>query len=132
MWPNEDIPDDASLFMRVHRLFTNSGQLGPNAFRDHGHGMSVDWSKYSTADETRNRARSPKDNAVISMGVAAVRAIEGLAVEHAPIQEGSVDAKGTHLIPNRAHAEVMGEKTTERRLKLSRIWTWEIRAPEEL
>lgn len=133
MWPKEEIPDEASLFMRLHRCFILQNDVGPNAFREHGGGMSVDWNKYSTALETRNRGRgSPLDNGVISMIAGAVRAIEGLVVEHAPIQENLLDEIGDAIPSNRAHSEVLGissgsaEKKTERRLKLSRIWRWEI------
>lgn len=126
MWPKEEIPDEAAVFMRVHRNFIQGEELGPNTFRDHGRGMSVDWSNYSTPLETQGRARNPNDNAVISMVVGHIRLIEGLVVEHDPIQENGTDETGKPIQPNRAHSEVLGEKTTERRLKLSRIWKWEI------
>jgi hypothetical protein len=88
--------------------------------------MSVDWDRYATPHQTRDRARTPKDNAVISMVVGAVRAVEGLALEHEPVQENSFDEGGNLLPPNRAHCEVLGEKTTERRVKLSRLWRLEV------
>lgn len=135
MWPKEEIPDEASVFMRIHRNLIPTGELGPNAFREHGRGMSVDWSKYSTPLETRDRTRKspPSDNAVVSMTVGDIRAIDGLVVEHNPVQENSFGEDGNPTEPNRAHSEVIGissvspEKKTERRLKLSRIWRWEIR-----
>ena len=127
MWPKEDIPDDASVFMRIHKRFISGGDFRPNAFRDQGGGMSVDWNKYSTPLEARNGARTPSDNAVISMMVGEIRAIEALVVEHTPIQENSFDEGGNRLKPNRAHSDVFGEKTTEVRVKLSRIWAWQIR-----
>ena len=90
--------------------------------------MSVDWREYSTALETRNRGKIPADNAVISLPAGGIRQIEGLVVEHDPVQENSFDKNGHPLRPNRAHSQVIGEKTTERRLKLSRIdWRWEMR-----
>ena len=127
MWPKEDIPNEASVFMRLHRNLIFTGEIGPNVFRDQEGGMSVDWDKYSSASETRARGRTPADNAVISMGVASIRAIEALVVEHDPVQENSFDQKGNPLKPNRAHSQVIGEKDTQRRLMLSRIWKWEIR-----
>ena len=97
-------------------------------FRDQGEGMSVDWREYSTALETRNRGKIPADNAVISLPAGGIRQIEGLVVEHDPVQENSFDKNGNPLRPNRAHSQVIGEKTTERRLKLSRSdWRWEMR-----
>ena len=127
MWPKEDIPDEASVFMWVHRNLIPQGEMGPHVFRDHGGGMSVDWDRYSTAADTRARARVPADNAVISMDVVRVRGIDGLVVEHDPVQENSFDQKGNPLKPNRAHSQVIGEKDTQRRLLLSRIWQWEIK-----
>src|SRR5438552_4190603 len=127
MWPKEDIPDTASMFMRVHKTFIAGDDVGPHAFRDHGRGLSVDWNKYSTALQTRDRARNPAHNGVITMVAGAVRAIEALVVEHEPIQENSFDEKGAPVKANRAHSEVIGEKTTEVRVKLSRIWSWQIR-----
>jgi len=126
MWPKEDIPNESSIFMRVFRTFITQGNVLPNAFRDQGGGMSVDWDKYATPAQTRDRARTPENNAVISLFVGAVRGIDGLAVEHEPVQENSCDGRGNSVRSNRAHCEVIGEKTTERRVKLSRLWRWEV------
>jgi len=127
MWPEEDIPDDASVYMRIHKNFISDGDFRPNAFRDQGGGMSVDWNKYSSPVETRNRGKTPSDNAVIGMVASEIRKIDALAVKHTPIQENSFDEGGNRLKPNRAHSEVIGEKTTEVRVKLSRIFAWQIR-----
>jgi hypothetical protein len=132
MWPKEDIPDNASVFMRIHKNFIVGGDVTPNTFRDQGPGMSVDWNEYSTPLETRNRARTPSANAVISMIAAEIRKIDALTVEHTPIQENSFDEEGRPLAPNRAHSEVIGQKTPEVRVKLSRIWAWEIRLAENV
>jgi hypothetical protein len=114
MWPQENIPDSAAVFMRVHRTYCLEGALIPGVFRDHEGGMSVDWDRYASAEETRQRARRPDDNGVIALGVGAVRSVEGLSVAHGPIPA------------NRAHSQVLGEKDEERRLKLSRLYTWKI------
>ena len=128
MWSKEVIPDGSSVLLRVHKNLIPDGEVRPNVFRDQGGGMSVDWREYSTALETRNRGKIPADNAVISLPAGGIRQIEGLVVEHDPVQENSFDKNGNPLRPNRAHAQVIGEKTTERRLKLSRIdWRWEMR-----
>jgi hypothetical protein len=126
MWAKEDIPDESSVFMRIFKDFIKEDTLLPNAFRDQRGGMSVDWDRYAAASDTRARARNPCNNAVISLNVGKVRAIDGLSVEHEPVQENSFDETGKALLPNRAHSEVFGEKTTERRVKLSRLYRWEI------
>lgn len=77
----EQIPDEDLLFMRAHRMFFRDGQFAPGVFRDQGDGMSVDWERYSTPEETRLRARRPEDNAVIEMVTGEVRAIPPVSVE---------------------------------------------------
>lgn len=110
MWPGEEIPNEHSVFMRVHKNYLNAaGELIPGVFRDQGAGMSTDWEKYSTAEETRARSKSPLDNGVIKLSVGSMRLIEGLTVEHEPIEI------------NRAHSEVFGQKTPEARVKLLRL-----------
>ena len=109
-WPVERIPDSDSLYMRVHRAWLKpNGNVARGAFQNHGRGMSTDWSKYSTAEDTRGRGKSPPDNAVVRMVAGQVRAIPGQRVEHSP------------LLENRAHADVVGEKDTEIRVLLGRI-----------
>ena len=117
-WDSEDISDDNFLFMRVHRqLLGDSGtSVNPGAFRNRPtekDGMSTDWQKYSTAVETRNRARTPRDNAVIQLQVGAVRRLNGQTVVHTP------DIARL----NRAHTDVIGEKNPEIRLKFCRLHT---------
>jgi hypothetical protein len=94
-WEKEDIPDSDKLYMRVH-----VNQLGPDRklhkgiFREREGAMSVDWEKYSTPFEARNRAKDPQKNGVITLVAKNVRNIEGLKVEHDPIDD------------NQAHSEV--------------------------
>jgi len=101
------------LYYRVHRTFVRDGKPVPSVFRDRDGGMSTDWSRYSTPDETRNRGQTPLDNGVIALDVWSVREIPQ-RVEHEPLPD------------NRAHTEVFGEKDTEVRLKLLRIARWEL------
>jgi hypothetical protein len=110
-WPQEEIPDQAQLFMRVHDMWRKDVDVNPGAFKNHNGGMSTDWAKYSTPEETRQRARSPDRNAVVSLGVGAVRAIPGQEVVHTPDTERR----------NRAHTDVFGDKDEEARVKLRRI-----------
>ncbi len=95
--------------MGIHKnLLTPDGDVPPNAFRDHGGGMSTDWSKYSTPAKTRERRPKPTENLVVQMEVGRVRGIAGQSVEHSP------------LLENRAHTDVLGEKDTEARVMLRR------------
>ena len=75
--------------------------------------MSVDWEKYSTAIEARDRARNPAVNAVVSFVAGEVRQIPQ-QVEHDPLPH------------NEAHSDIIGDKTPEVRVKLRRILSWEI------
>jgi hypothetical protein len=95
-WQVEHIPDDDEVFMRAHRMFFRKGALQPGVFTPHDGGMSVDWEKYSSPEETRQRSRNPQDNAVISLPVSKIRGIGNLEVEHTPESL------------NRAHSEVFG------------------------
>ena len=113
-WPIEVIPDADFVFMRAHRTYFRNGELQPGVFRDHD-GMSVNWDRYSSAEETKQQAKKfPDENAVIKMPVIDIRQIADLRVEHRPEPV------------NRAHSEIYGlagdpEKRTEARVKLRRI-----------
>jgi hypothetical protein len=115
VWPLELIPDADHVFMRAHKGFIRNGELQPGVFRQHGNdGMSVDWNKYSTAIDTKNRGRNPENNAVVQLNAGAIRFQVGLDVTHAP------------LGANRAHAVVPlpapdTPELVEARLKLLRI-----------
>ena len=116
-WPIEPIPGTDNVFMRAHRVHFRKGELQPGVFRQHGDGMSVDWKKYSTSQETRNRSAKPLENAVIRASVGRIREISGLDVQHKPDRERS----------NRAHSNVVGlpphhtPELVEVRIKLLRI-----------
>jgi hypothetical protein len=121
-WPPEAIPDEDTLYLRVHRNYFLDGELQPGVFRDHGDGMSTHWSKYCTsASAARMFARHPADNGVVSLLVGAVRATP-LIVAHTPVQDP----------PDRSHADVIGLKTAEVRLRLLDLSVWEIRPTEPL
>ena len=120
MWPVEDIPDDDRLYMRVHHVNIVDGEPTPGAFKDHDGGMSTDWEQYSTADQTRRRARNLMDVGVISLVAGEVRHIPPLTVVHEPLDD------------NQAHTEVFGDKRApEIRVKLGRIYQWEVRYEEQ-
>lgn len=116
----EIIPNADFLFLRVHKNYLNFGEDIPlGAFRDQGGGMSTDWDKYSTPQETQARAKrsSPADNGVLKMSVGGVRDINGLSVEHTPEPF------------NRAHTDVLGDKKSNPkvRLMLQRLSEWVIK-----
>ncbi len=108
-WQIEVIPDESLLFRRVHKNLMVNGQVTIAAFKNVQGGMSVDWNKYSTAEEARQRARSPQDNAVVKLVAGQVRQVLGQTVAHTPTED------------NRAHSEVLGEKSVEVRTRLLEI-----------
>lgn len=101
--------------MRVHKNdLDDKGWPKPGAFRNRApegspltdaDGMSTDWEKYSTAQTTLERARTPADNIVICLQVGEVRSIPEQKVEHTPLQTAPDDAIG-----NRSHTDVRGNK----------------------
>lgn len=129
-WEKEPIPDNALLYMRVHKnQLDGNGEPIPGAFRNRPQptdGMSTDWEKYATPEECRGRARTPSDNAVIQLKVADVRDIPCQVVEHTPIN----DPLGMPPNVNRAHTDVFGDKDTEVRLRYLQIYKTVIRFEE--
>jgi hypothetical protein len=117
-FPQEQIPDDANLFMRLHRNWLlDNGEVNPGFFRNRptsDDGMSCDWDKYSTAAQTRERAKNPDVNGVLQFVARDARSLPDQRLAHDPQQE------------NRAHSQLFGEKTTEIRLKLKRLCKWAI------
>jgi hypothetical protein len=114
-WPQEAIPDEDSLYMRVHRQWAfENGDLKPGVFRNQppenqgGTGMSTDWDRYSTPRDTRFRAKTPEDNLVIRLGVGAVRRVPRQAVIHSP----DVQTK------NRSHTDVVGPKQRDPEVRI--------------
>ena len=96
-WPIEEIPDADSVFMRAHRDYFRDGELQPGVFKPHGKGMSVNWDRYASPDQTKKQASKNRDhNAVISMPVVEIRKIDDFRVEHTPAPT------------NRAHSDVFG------------------------
>ena len=117
VWPAETIPHTDDLYMRVHHQWTRDGAPVPGAFQNRDGGMSTEWARYSTPDETRSRGRVPADNGVVKMHVGTVRGLPNQTVVHTPEKT------------NRAHTDVLGEKDEEVRLKFCRICSWVIDSP---
>jgi hypothetical protein len=83
----EIIPDAHNVLMRAHREYFSqtTGELQPGVFQaKEDEYMSVDWEKYSTPQATRQRARNPERNAVISLLARGIRDIDSLDVIHKP------------------------------------------------
>lgn len=116
-WAKEAIPDDDLLFMRAHRCHFRNGTLMPGVFRDVDGGMSLNWQRYcSSAEEARNKAAKPEDNAIIGLIARDIRNTH-LVLEHTPDE----------LRNDRSHAEAVGEKTAEIRTQLMKVLSWQIR-----
>lgn len=107
-WLVEAIPDDAVYHMRVHRQYLHpDGSVRGGCFRnrpDDTGGMTTDWNRYATPHETRERARTPADNAVIALDVGRVHTIPDQVVIHSPV------AGHSDVDDNRAHTDVRGSK----------------------
>jgi hypothetical protein len=130
-WPSEEIPGEHLLYCRVHANWrTPAGTIPPAAFvgKRNANGMfeqSADWCRYSTPQDTRDRAREPLRNGVYKVTVADLRAIPGELVVHSPIQTKP------GLPDNRAHTDVLGSDHEDPEIKrqFSRIYKEGIPVP---
>ncbi|MGH2410062.1 MAG: hypothetical protein ACRDGS_06770, partial [Chloroflexota bacterium] len=89
-------------YMRAHKDTFDGEELQPSVFRfreSQQFKESADWAGFDgrTPSDTRQDAKIPQDNAVISLPVGPVRQIQGLGVEHVPIPT------------NRAHCHIVGD-----------------------
>jgi hypothetical protein len=118
-WPAENIPDADSLFKRVRRTeVADDGWPKLNVFVNRGStdlpdvrpGLSTDWSKYSTPEQTRARSRraAPEEYGVIFFIVGDVRELPFQEVEHTPVCRDPELADDPN---NRAHTDIFGPKT---------------------
>jgi hypothetical protein len=126
-YPIEEIPDQDLLFCRVHHLNlymeNDNVRIKPQAFDPTpyppktANGLSTNWSKYSSAEQTKTDARVPENYAVVSFLVQKVRDIP-LSVVHSPTK-------------NQAHTHILDIPPREQNdakitLKLRDICKWEI------
>lgn len=126
-----DIPDEHHVYMRVHKQNIDFKATNPNrmirpvAFDAKGEGgLSVDWSEYSTAQQTLERAKVPESNGVISMPISGIRANPlPLSVLHRP-EEANYSHSEIFGIPPRKPSD-MGV-----RVKLMDLSRWEINCQE--
>lgn len=124
-WPVENIPDKAKLFYRIHKQNYKDGKVVPGTFKEIGtteeeKGMSTDWEKYSTPEQSRLRAKKPEQNGIVSFVTGHLRKIV-LDVIHYPLP----------LEKNRAHTNVRGIDS-EKQLKMRDIYAWEIEIPNQI
>jgi hypothetical protein len=110
-YPVEEIPDEYRLYRRVKdNRFNAKGRPMPGAFTENGKGMSSDWSKYSTPEESLRRSPEPARFGIVSLEVTLVRGL-GLLIEHTP-----------RFPHNQAHTDVSGHGDDEEiRLELARL-----------
>ncbi len=95
-------------------------KLRPGAFgreREVDEGVSFDWSKYSTPQETLQRSTHPEIEAGVVKTTAGQIWDHELSVRHAP------------EITNRAHSLVTGPNDPRIRKTLAEICAWEIELP---
>ena len=116
----EVIPDPDLLLCRVHHAQYNfhEDRITRAVFQKVN--QSVDWSKYSTPEQTVNRHKKPQDiRAVACITAGACRNL-GQEVAHVPL--GAADPGGR----NDAHSEIRGVKTgiiqSQLRDAVAKVW----------
>lgn len=127
----DNMPDEHLVYMRVHKQNIDFKATSPNkmirpvAFDPKGEGgLSVDWSEYSTPDESLSRAKVPEKNGIISMPISGIRASPlPLTVLHKPDKI------------NYSHSEILGippRKPSDMgiRVKLMDLSNWVINCKE--
>ena len=133
--PIENFLDAHFLFRGIHRIFWMNWKeihkIEPNLFstKAEAKGLSTDWSKYATPEDTLNRLRAPtlKVNGILELNVGRLQfTIKEnklpLIIKHDPIRV----PKGKTQI-NRAHTLLMGiNKPNRAKIKrcLSKIANW--------
>lgn len=128
MYAIESITDDCKLFYRIHEINVVRDEsdpkrkIKPSAFdpmpKPKSVEMSVNWNRYITAEETKNNAKVPEKNGVLSFITKNIR--------NSPIKLNVTHKPTT----NRAHSiihDVVSEKNDpEIRLLLRESCSWEI------
>jgi hypothetical protein len=119
-YPKEQIPNEASLYYRIHKTYIIDNEIIPGAFQSKIDGMSTDWDKYSTPQQSLALSKNPADNGIVKFSVGLIRQQPSMDVEHDP------------QLYNRAHSLIhgvpeKGELKTKVRLLLKRICVWEIK-----
>ena len=108
-WIIETIPDAALLFRRFHKQWMDEdGLIDPGLFKDIE--MSADWNKYSTATQSRARAKKAEDNGIVELNVGSLKLL--------PQDVIHIPSLGSN---NRSHSNIKGIKDEEMRLKIRAI-----------
>jgi hypothetical protein len=135
----ENIPDPATLYYRVHRSYVRAG-LRANIFRSQKGSMSTDWCRYSSAEAARLRAKTPADNGIVELNAGKLRKLASeipsynLELRHFPTQPNNAEG----LAANQAHVNVhpinCQIEETEIRYKLWEICgkKWKIDVDEQV
>ena len=97
----ETLGDLETLYYRVHKTYYRSSKIIPNAFQTKGDGMSTDWAKYSSPEESYSRCKIPADNSIVSFNTGRVKSEKILDVIHKPENI------------NRSHSLVLGIPKSE-------------------
>jgi hypothetical protein len=130
--PPEEIPNADQLYYRVHVGFVKhaNGKLRPNCFRDkNADGMSTDWSKYATPEQTRRRgAKQVTDYGIAGLPVEAVRLIEALTVVHVPRDNNDAHS---HVLGLSTAAEILTRQRYELYNACGRDWLIPVGAPDQ-
>ena len=130
MWPVEKIPIKSRLFYRIHETWIDEGEVNPGVFQQRGEetekGMSTDWEKYSTPQQSRLRCKNPQKNGVINFITKDLRGLQ-LEVIHSPFIINEPIKKKPWIKSNRAHTNVKGDvENVKIRLQLLDLFKWEI------
>jgi hypothetical protein len=124
----EIIPDDDKLYLRVHKTNLDLNVLDDTlkiklvAFDQKGDdGLSVNWSKYSSKNDTIKMAKNPSDNGVVSFVVKLIRKIP-LRVIHNPINFPTLNQSHSLIL------DIPPRKPNDLgvRVKMRDICNWEI------
>lgn len=125
----ENIDDAHKLYYRIHQINIDLDitdpklRIKPSAFdpqpKPHSVEMSVNWEKYADAEFTKNQAKKPELNGVLSFTTINIKnSPVNLKVSHKPTRNQS------HSIIH----EVLSEKNDpEIRMNLRSICNWEIK-----
>ena len=122
----EHIPPKGVLYRRVYWRFCKDGKIRPSAFKVYGPGgtgVSVDWGKYSTAEEALGRADRPMENGVAALVAGEVRTVDELDAVHDPVEGNLAHSQISHLDPTD------DEAYTDLREQLCELARWVIPCP---
>ncbi len=114
-WYPEELPTHHYLYKFVKEKLIRDGEVLAEAFHNVGvigepsYGMSTDWSKYSSPDETKNRpADKTARYGVARIQVGDVGIVNYQKAVHDPLFHGRNNRQN-----NRSHTNIVGPKSTK-------------------